>query len=240
MKALLGTVLIACLGWVLCGSAYSQTKIGGGTVAMQSGECRALLNGVDVGCPKGAVHNVLQNGRHLVNFAATDVATIGFAGARLEATGSASSVLWLDGAYINQQRFAADGQCVFEQRAADRIELKCSALLRDGRKLSAVLNSAEQTETFLGLNLPSKQKVDCEQLIELHGMLSRAQFQCNFSKYANSMLDDAKKCAAVIGQEAAKKQLQSGMELFDYNEQRRGHDAMCQSVLTNFPNFIRK
>jgi hypothetical protein len=47
---------------------------------MQPGQCQAFLNGVDVGCPTGAVYSRLENGPHLVNFPATEIATVGFAG----------------------------------------------------------------------------------------------------------------------------------------------------------------
>ena len=231
---------ISLVCWTIASLANSQTKIGDATVAMQPGECRSLLNGVDIGCPKGAVYSAFQNGRHLVNFAATDIASIGFAGLRLQMTGYSSSILWLDGAYINQQRYSADGQCSFKPQAGDGVILKCSAILSDGRKLSASLNAAEQKETFLGVESLSKQRVDCEKLIGMHGMLTRAQFQCNFSKYSNELLDEAKRCIEVLGSDAAEKHLRSGMELFDYNEGKRGHDAMCKSVLANFPTYVRK
>jgi hypothetical protein len=70
--------------------------------------------------------------------------------------------------------------------------------------------------------------------------LTRAQFQCNFGKYSTAMPEDAKKCAAVVGDAAAKNLLSEGMDIFDWNEQKRGHDEMCRSVLANFAGIVAK
>jgi hypothetical protein len=59
-------------------------------------------------------------------------------------------------------------------------------------------------------------------------------------EYSNAMIEDAKKCAAVVGDAATKNLLGEGMETFDWNEQKRGHDEMCRSVLSNFPGIIAK
>lgn len=121
------------------------------TFATQSGDCIALLNGVDIGCQKMATYSRLDNGRYIVNFLSNDVATIGFAGARLETTIKQSGILWVDGVYINQQRSLTDGQCTFEQQPNGGVALTCKAVLRDGRKLSATLKSSEQKQAFLGI-----------------------------------------------------------------------------------------
>jgi hypothetical protein len=77
---LLGRVFAGFLSlWIVGGSSFAETKVGNITITMQPGQCKASLNGVDIGCPSGAVHSRLENGRHIVNFPATDVASIGFA-----------------------------------------------------------------------------------------------------------------------------------------------------------------
>lgn len=151
MRAILSYAVVVIAGLGLCSGTYSQTQIDGATVAFQLGDCRVLLNGVDVGCPNGAVHGQFKNGRHLVSFPANDIATVGFAGPRIELTVNDVGILWVDGAYLNQQRFDADGQCTFERMQAGAIRLECKAVLRDGRKLSASLRSPDQKETFLGV-----------------------------------------------------------------------------------------
>jgi hypothetical protein len=82
-------------------------------------------------------------------------------------------------------------------------------------------------------------RAQCKGIIKAHGMLTRAQFQCNFGKYSTDMLEDANKCAAVVG-DAAKDLLSEGMDTFDWNEQKRGHNEMCRSVLANVLGVIAK
>jgi hypothetical protein len=71
-------------------------------------------------------------------------------------------------------------------------------------------------------------------------MLTRAQFQCNFGRYSTAIMEDAKKCAAVVGDATTKDLLSEGMDTFDWNEQKRGHDETCRSVLANFPGIVAK
>jgi hypothetical protein len=54
------------------------------------------------------------------------------------------------------------------------------------------------------------------------------------------MIENAKKCAAVVGDAAAKGLLSKGMDTFDWNEQKRGNDEICRSALANFPGIIAK
>ncbi|HMJ25414.1 MAG TPA: hypothetical protein VK475_06280 [Pyrinomonadaceae bacterium] len=210
------------------------------TITMQPGQCKASLNGVDIGCPSGAVHSRLENGRHIVNFPATDVASIGFAGQRIETTGNLSSTMWVDGAYINQQRFDADGQCTFERKTQGHVELSCKAILRDGRKLSGYLDNSEQKDSFLGVETETTNRAKCERVIEVHGMLTRAQFQCNFSKYNTILIDESRRCSPVVGEGNVEDLLRDSMALFDKNEKERGRKALCRSILSEFPNFVRR
>jgi hypothetical protein len=226
--------------WIVGGSSFAETKVGNITITMQPGQCKASLNGVDIGCPSGAVHSRLENGRHIVNFPATDVASIGFAGQRIETTGNLSSIMWVDGAYINQQRFDADGQCTFERKTQGHVELSCKAILRDGRKLSGYLDNSEQKDSFLGVETETTNRAKCERVIRVHGMLTRAQFQCNFSKYNTILIDESRRCSPVVGEGNVEDLLRDGMALFDKNEKERGRKALCRSVLSEFPNFVRR
>jgi hypothetical protein len=226
--------------WIVSDAAVAETQTGGATIAMQPGQCRVLLNGANLGCPTGAVYSRLENGRHLVNFPTAEIATIGFAGKRLEVTGSASSVLWLDGVYINQQRSDADGQCTFERKAQGSVELSCTALLRDGRKLSSSLANQSQKDSFLGVELETVAREKCEMTLKMHGMLSRAQFQCGFRKYNTALIDKATSCAPAVGEENLKRLLRQGMSLFDQQEKERGRKVVCRSILADFPAYVRK
>lgn len=240
MNLFLRAALSLAFPWVIMGDAFAETQTGAMTTTMQPGQCQALLNGADVGCPTGAVYSHLENGHHLVSFPAAEIATIGFAGKKLEVTGNASSVLWLDGVYINQQRSDADGQCTFERKAQVGVELSCKALLRDGRKLSAFLAGSSQKDGFLGVDLESVAQEKCEKTVKMHGMLSRAQFQCGFSQYNVALIEEARSCAPVVGEADLEGLLREGMSLFDRHEKDRGHKVVCRSILADFPAYVRK
>lgn len=235
-------LIVVCLART---ASQAETRVGNATIAIQPGACQVTLNGTDLGCSNSAVDTQLQNGRRLVNFPTTDVASVGFAGERLEATSAASSILWVDAAYINQQRLDADGQCSFERASNGNIKLDCKAVLRDGRKLSSLLKNEKQTETFLGLKLPTSQlptsqKSKCEKLINVHGMLTRAQFQCNFGKYNSALVDQVRDCGPVVGANNVEPLLLDGMKTFDANEQEHGRQAVCSAILKAFPNYVAK
>lgn len=232
---LLSALIVVC---ITTDASQAETRVGNVIIAIQSGDCQVTLNGTDLGCAKSAVDTQLQNGRRLVNFPATDVATVGFAGGKLEITGAASSILWVDAAYINQQRFDADGQCSFER--ASSIKLECKAVLHDGRKLSGSLKSETQQDTFLDLKLPASRKSDCENLMKMHGKLTRAQFQCNFSKYNSALIDQARECRSVVGTDRVEPLLLYGMKAFDADERERGRKAVCKTILNDFPNHVAK
>ncbi|MDI1265723.1 MAG: hypothetical protein PS018_20950 [bacterium] len=226
--------------WGMMGVCVGETQVGNVRIAMQPGECRLLLNGVDIGCPSGAVHTRLENGRHLVNFPGGDISAVGFAGQKIEVAGNASSVLWIDAAYINQQRLAVDGQCAFKRKEDGVVELECKAILRDGRKLSASLKNVEQKDSFLGVETATAGREKCERLIRLHGMLTRAQFQCKFSKYNTALIDEASGCMPAVGKNNVEAILRDGMTLFDSHERERGHKAVCSAILADFPKLIRR
>lgn len=214
----------------LAAPAVAQTQVGDAVIAMQAGPCKVVLNEADIGCPKGAVYSRLGNGRHLVNFVAKDIATVGFAGQKLETTGQDASVLWLDGAYINQQRVEADGQCAFARKAGGNVELSCRAILRDGRKLSATLRAREQTETFMGVALADSRAESCERIVTVYGVIGRAQLQCNFRHDTSNWVEDVRKCMPLLGEDRVKELMRQGMELFDSREKQTGRDAQCEMV----------
>jgi len=80
----------------------------------------------------------------------------------------------------------------------------------------------------------------CEQTVEMHGFLSRGQFQCEFRYYAESMLEAAHECTSHMQEAEVRHWLDRGMRLYDFNESKRGHAAMCASLLADFPQILRK
>jgi hypothetical protein len=69
---------------------------------------------------------------------------------------------------------------------------------------------------------------DCHKTLRLHGLLSRAQFQCRFSDYSAIMMGAARRCFAAVGASAAESDITAGMKLFDRNEREQGHAVECR------------
>ena len=45
---------------------------------------------------------------------------------------------------------------------------------------------------------------DCQKLLRHHAILSRAQFQCHFSRYSEAMIQSARSCAKGMSEAAIK------------------------------------
>ena len=104
-----------------------------------------------------SVFSRFKNGRDLINFAGTDIASVGFAGPRIETSEEISSPLWVDHIYINEKMVDADGQCSLEIYKGDYAKIECRALTKDGRKLSVDFRSNQQWHSVFGaLKLPNK------------------------------------------------------------------------------------
>ena len=80
----------------------------------------------------------------------------------------------------------------------------------------------------------------CEDLMATHGLLTRAQVVCDFSKYSNDMLAEAKKCYADLGEEKAMEILKFGMKEFDRNMDELGKTKFCGALARDYPKIIAK
>ncbi|WP_436660332.1 hypothetical protein [Acinetobacter sp. P1(2025)] len=81
----------------------------------------------------------------------------------------------------------------------------------------------------------------CEQIVSLHGFLSRAQFECGYSKYNEELITDSAKCFKhELGDEYGKKVLTFGMEEFDRNVQDKGKPQICRDLLKEFSEYVQK
>ena len=141
----------------------------------------------------------------------------------------------------------ADGQCSFESSGTSPInsKIECHAILKDGRTLTAsFISDYNWTAVFGELRAPGQKPAPhpeaCERILQTHGFLSRAQFQCHYRYYSMSMLQEAKACSANLSEERVKEIVGTGMKSFDRNESERGHDKLCRDILKDFGNFIRR
>lgn len=81
----------------------------------------------------------------------------------------------------------------------------------------------------------------CEQTVALHGLLSRAQFQCGYSQYNDELTEQSRKCFQYeLGEERGLEVLQFGMKEFDRNESNDGHNEICANLLDSFPEYVRE
>ncbi len=97
------------------------------------------------------------------------------------------------------------------------------------------------TSAFAGSNKNDQNEIEiCKNIIGAHGMLTRAQFQCGFSKYGEGMMQDVKDCSSSVSAKEFKKLLTHGMELFDIKEKERGHEEVCDYMLAEFPNVVAR
>jgi hypothetical protein len=94
--------------------------------------------------------------------------------------------------------------------------------------------------SVLLLSAASASALDCEAYVKLHGFLSRAQFQCGFSRYAKDVLAQARDCGQHMSEARMSESLASGMKLFDERETERGHTTICNSVLKDFPKAVAR
>jgi hypothetical protein len=82
--------------------------------------------------------------------------------------------------------------------------------------------------------------MDCGEFVKIHSFLSRAQFQCGFSKYSNNMMAQAKECGTNMNEAKLDESLAAGIKLFDTREAERGRKQMCSDVLKSFPEALAR
>lgn len=81
----------------------------------------------------------------------------------------------------------------------------------------------------------------CEKKVIVHGMLSRAQFECGYSQYNNALIEDSAKCFNdELGDEYGMAMVKYGMKGFDRHVKKFGKKGACNLLLKNFPDYVRK
>lgn len=81
----------------------------------------------------------------------------------------------------------------------------------------------------------------CEQVVALHGFLSRAQFDCNYRYYSNELIHDAAKCTKhELGDEYSEEVIKFGMNQYEERKTETPKPQLCKSILKDFPNYVKK
>ncbi len=81
----------------------------------------------------------------------------------------------------------------------------------------------------------------CEQIVSVHGLLSKAQFECGYNKYNDELISDSAKCFQhELGEKYGKEVLMFGMKEFDRHVKEDGKEFTCKYILKEFPEYIGK
>jgi hypothetical protein len=83
-------------------------------------------------------------------------------------------------------------------------------------------------------------KMNCGQFIIMHGMVSTAQLQCQFSSYSAKWMERARICSAQLGEQATDAGLKTGVNEFFNNIKEHGKSAECSEILDAFPDAVRR
>jgi hypothetical protein len=86
-----------------------------------------------------------------------------------------------------------------------------------------------------------EQPTYCEQIVAIHGLLTRAQVECGYSKYNKELISDSKKCFKhELGEEYGMEVLKFGLMEYDRHVREEGKELTCKSILKEFPEYVQK
>jgi hypothetical protein len=93
---------------------------------------------------------------------------------------------------------------------------------------------------LLAMTVLPANAIDCEKFLRMHGMASRAQFQCGFKSYNKEIIAQAKVCNGYLSEERVEENIKAGMKIFDDNVANLGKQEACDDVLNSLPMVVRK
>lgn len=81
----------------------------------------------------------------------------------------------------------------------------------------------------------------CEQVVALHGFLSRAQYECKYRYYSKEFMHDVGKCSRhELGDKYTEEVLKFGISQFQEREDETPKAQLCKDILKAFPNYVKK
>jgi hypothetical protein len=80
----------------------------------------------------------------------------------------------------------------------------------------------------------------CEDLIKMDGLFTKARSACPFSYYAWRFQQDSQVCMEKVGKSASKDLFIKGQQTFDSKSKDMGKDALCQKLLRDFPMTVKR
>jgi hypothetical protein len=80
---------------------------------------------------------------------------------------------------------------------------------------------------------------DCENLIKMDGLLSKARRECPFSYYNFRFQQSSQLCIEKTGETQWKKLFAQGASTFDSKASSMGKSALCQKLAKDFPTTVK-
>lgn len=90
------------------------------------------------------------------------------------------------------------------------------------------------------LALPAARADQCDDLIKMDGLLTKAKKSCPFSYYAFRFQQDSQVCMEKKGKDVSKNLFLKGDATFDSLSTRMGKDNLCQKLLKDFPMTVKQ
>ncbi len=81
---------------------------------------------------------------------------------------------------------------------------------------------------------------ECEDLIRMDGLLTKAKQACPFSYYAFRFQQQSQVCGEKKGEKAWKQLFGKGASTFDGMSSKMGKDALCNKLLADFPLTVKR
>ena len=81
---------------------------------------------------------------------------------------------------------------------------------------------------------------ECEDLIKMDGLFTKAKTECSFSYYAWRFQQDSQVCMEKVGKGASKELFIKGTQTFDSKARDMGKEALCQKLLRDFPMTVKR
>ena len=89
------------------------------------------------------------------------------------------------------------------------------------------------------ISLPASAQ-QCEDLIKMDGLFTKARTDCPFAYYAWRFQQDSQVCTEKVGKGASKDLFMKGQQTFDSKSKEMGKEALCQKLLRDFPMTVKR
>ena len=110
--------------------------------------------------------------------------------------------------------------------------------LQSGRK-PAFLWMQRALPLLLLLSSLNVRANDCENVIKMDGLFSKAHRECPFSYYAFRFHQQSQMCGEKTGEAKWKQLYSQGASTFDSKAARMGKSALCAKLVKDFPMTVK-